>query len=125
MVFDSDVIIWTLRRHGPAIRAVDEAAERAVSIITCMEVFRGARDRQEVRDIKEFLRDMDFRVLPLTENIGHRALIYVETYALKGGLSPDDALVAATAVENSLPLCTANDKHLKAVEDLQLVVFRP
>ena len=68
-----------------------------------MELFAGARDKQEVRVIRQSLADSGFVVLPLTENIGHRALIYMEEYALESGLSPLDALVAATAVENNNP----------------------
>jgi predicted nucleic acid-binding protein len=33
--------------------------------------------------------------------------------------------VAATGIENSMPLCTGNNRHFKDVADLQLAVFRP
>jgi predicted nucleic acid-binding protein len=36
-----------------------------------------------------------------------------------------DALVAATAVENRITLCTANRKHCRLVKDLDLSTFRP
>jgi predicted nucleic acid-binding protein len=61
----------------------------------------------------------------LTENIGHRASIYVEQYGLRTDLSVADALIAATAVENGLPLATCNRKHFGGIAGLELRVFRP
>lgn len=56
----------------------------------------------------------------MTENIGHRASIYVEEYTLSSGMRSGDAIIAATAVENNLVLVSSNVKHFKAVKDLQL-----
>ena len=46
-----------------------------------------------------------------------------------GTISPPlrlaDALIGATAIERSLPLATANDKHYRAIEDLVIERFRP
>ena len=125
MVFDTDVLIWVLRGNAKAARAVDGAAERAISVVTYMELLQGAHDKREVRAIKSFLVDMRFRTLPLSENIGHRASIYVEEYGLSASLGMADALIAATAIEADEPLLTGNDKHYKVVKELALKRFRP
>ena len=92
---------------------------------TYMELIQGARNKKELKDISSFMSEMGILVLPLTENIGHRASIYLEEYALKNGMSLADALIAATAVEKTLTLCTGNDKHFRVIGDLELNVFRP
>jgi len=74
---------------------------------------------------KSFLADFGFRTLPLTENIGHRAAVYVEEYGLSDGLRAGDAIIAATATEANLVLCTGNAKHFRPIKDLKLGVFRP
>ena len=64
-------------------------------------------------------------MLPLTENIGHRAAIYMEEYGLKVAMCVADALLAATAVESQLVLCTGNRKHYGPIGELDFSVFRP
>jgi hypothetical protein len=64
-------------------------------------------------------------VVPLSENIGHRASIYVEEYGLGAGLGVADALISATAVEHRLTLGTGNRRHYRPIRDLDLKPFRP
>ena len=125
MLFDTDVLIWFLRGNVRAARAVDAADARAISVVTYMELLQGARDKREIKVIKSFLGDMGFGTLPLTENVGHRASIYMEEYGLSGGISMADALVAATAVEAHQTLVTANQRHYRPIKELDLLVFRP
>jgi len=63
-------------------------------------------------------------VLPLTENIGHRAAVYIEEYSLPGGLRAGDAIVAATAVENREVLISSNIKHYRTIRDLDFKPFK-
>ena len=125
MIFDTGVLIWVLRGHAKAARAVDRENVRAVSIVTYMELLQGARDKREVRAIKSFLADLAFRMLPLTENVGHRASIYLEEYGLRVSMSMADALIAAAAVEANDALLTANDKHYRPIRELATKRFRP
>jgi len=125
VIFDTDVLIWLEKGMSKAARRVNKEAERRVSILTCMELLQGARDRNHVRAVRDFLREMDFVVLPFTANIGTRALIYVEEYAITSGLKAADAIIAATAVENDMPLLTCDARHFKEIRELRLEVFRP
>lgn len=125
MIFDTDVLIWFLRGNARAARAVDAEENRSISLVTYLELLQGCRNKQEAHKIKAFLKDSGFSTLPLTENIGHRASIYIEEYALSCSIGVADALVAATAVEAHEALLSANTKHFKCVRELQLARFRP
>jgi hypothetical protein len=125
MLFDTDVLIWALRGHERAARVLDAADVRLVSIVSRMELVQGARNREELPLIRAYLDDLAFETLPLTENIGHRALVYLEEHSLKSGLTVGDALVAATAVEAGAPLCTGNHRHFRVIAGLQVALFRP
>lgn len=125
MLFDTDIFIWVQRGNLKAAALMESVDARYLSVQTYMELLQCANDKRQHRLIRQFITDFGFVVLPLTENIGHRALIYVEEYALAHGLRAGDAVIAATAVENNLPLATGNGKHFKAVKDLELKVFKP
>lgn len=125
VLFDTDVLIYAQRGSRRAALAIDNAARRLISVQSLMELVQGARDKDDLRLIKRFLAELGFTVLPLTENIGHRSLVYVEEYGLSAGLRAGDAIIAATAVENALPLMSANAKHFRPINELDLVVFRP
>eukprot|EP00831_Metopus_contortus_P001771 TRINITY_DN10644_c0_g2_i2.p2 TRINITY_DN10644_c0_g2~~TRINITY_DN10644_c0_g2_i2.p2 ORF type:complete len:127 (+),score=15.11 TRINITY_DN10644_c0_g2_i2:379-759(+) len=125
MLFDTDVIIWTLRGNELAAKRVDEEKRLEISTVSYMELVKGARDKRELLTIRRYLNDLGFRIIPISENISHRAIIYMEEHALKSGMDMADALIAATAVENALTLYTTNDKHYKVICDLQLSVYRP
>lgn len=125
MLFDTDVLIWALRGRLDAAQCIEAAEERRVSVVTYMDLLQGARDAAEQRMIQRFLADAGFATMPLSEAIGHRAVVYMEEYGLKGGMALGDALVAATAAEAHLPLCTANRKHYRLISDITLRVFRP
>jgi predicted nucleic acid-binding protein len=125
MIYDTDVLIWIFRGNSAAARAVDGNHERFLSVVSYMELLQGAVDRRETRLLKSFLADCRFSLLPLTENIGHRASIYMEEFASSSGLRVADALIAATAAENQMALCTGDHRHFRPIRELRLAVFKP
>ena len=125
MLFDTDVLIWVLRGQQSAAALIDDDKQRFISVVNYMELMQGARSKKEQTLIKQFLNALDFTVLPITEAISHRAMILIEEYALKSGIQLADALVFATACENSLTLCSANQKHFRDIASLDAKVFVP
>ena len=125
MLIDTDVLIWLFRGRESARRAVERVDRVELSAITYMELVQGMRDKGELRLFRRTVHDRTWTVLPLSENVSHRAILYVETYALSHGLQLADALIAATAVESGVAMMTANTKHYRPVPDVELVAYRP
>jgi len=125
MVFDTDVFIWIQRGSRRAAKAIDEAGRRCLSVYSYMEFLQGSCDTTQLRLNQAFLRDLGFETLALTENIGHRASIYVQQYVLSHNMRAGGAIVAATAGEHGLPLVTSNAKHYRQIPEIQLKVFKP
>ena len=124
MIFDTDVLIWCFQGNKRAAAVIDATKEREISVVNYMEILQGARDKKELHMIRSFLKDLGFKMLPLGENIGARACVYIEEYALKSGLKMADALLAATAVESQSTLCSGNARHYKVISELDLKTFR-
>jgi len=125
MLFDTDVLIFVQRGNIKAAKLIEKTRERKISILTYMELLQGAKDKKQHKYTIDFLKTFDFEILPLTENIGHRAAVYVEEYSLSHNIRSGDAIIAATAVENGLSLSSANVKHFKHIKELDLVIFKP
>ncbi len=125
MMFDTDILIWVQRGNQKAARLINRTEERFLSLYSQLELLQTAKNKDQNRHIKDFLATFSFTVLPLTENIGHRALVYIEEYSLGRGLRAGDAIIAATAVENNMTLVSGNSKHFKPINELKLKVFRP
>ena len=125
MIFDTDIFIWTQRGNAKAARLMEKAEEKYLSIQTYMELLQGAKNKTQHKQVKDFLTSFGFIVLPFTENIGHRASIYIEEYTLASNLRSGDAVIAATAVENNMMLASSNVQHFKVIIELKLKVFKP
>ena len=87
MIFDTDILIWVQRGNEKAARLIENDEERYLSIQSYMELLQGAKNKTHHGYVKSFISEFDFSVLPFTENIGHRALIYVEEFSLASNMS--------------------------------------
>lgn len=124
LLVDSDVLIWTLRGNARAIAKLEAAADWHISAVSYMELVQGCRRTAELKAIQKAFNSHAADVLPITQNICDLACDMVEKYVLSHSLCMADALIAATAVEHSLPLLTGNAKHFSAVPGLKVLVFR-
>ncbi len=124
MIFDTDILIWVQRGNEKAAKLIEKDEDRHLSIQSYMEMLQGAKNKIHHKYVKDFISEFEFSILPFTENIGHRALIYVEEYALSSNMRAGDAIIAATAVENNMMLVSSNVKHFKVVNELKLKAFR-
>ncbi len=125
MLFDTDVLIFVQRGNPKAAKKIEAAEKRCISVQTYMELLQDAINKRQHAEILDFLKSFNFKILPLSENIGHRASIYVEEYSLSHSVRAGDALIAATAIEYGMELMSANRKHFKPIGELQFKHFRP
>jgi len=124
VLFDTDILIWFQRRNPQAAQCIDAAQQRCISVFTYMELLQCPQSKEQQQLARDFLSEFNFTILPMTENIGHRASIYIEDYSLSTGMRVGDALVAATAIEHNLELLTGNRKHFKSIPGLKYKFFK-
>jgi predicted nucleic acid-binding protein len=122
-LYDSDVLIWYTRGHRPAGELLNADPEVALSLITLLEVYQGARNRVELQNLQREIPRLVWRVMPLTPEIGERAVEICTAFHLQVALSLADCLIAATALEHGVPLVTGNVKHYRLIRGLKLHAF--
>ena len=120
MIFDTDVFIWIQRGSKRAAAMLDRHADRFIAVQTYMELLQGAQNREHQVATRRFLKDFGIQILPLSAEIGNRAMSLVEQYALSHNMRAADALIAATALEAAQPLCTSNVKHFRSIPILEI-----
>jgi hypothetical protein len=125
MLVDTDVLIWYLRGNPKARRALERLDAFAISAVTHMEIVQGMRNKGELTIYRQTLRRWQTKILHVDERISAKAVFYVEQYYFSHALQVADALIGATAQLLGLPILTANDKHYKILQDIQIAKFRP
>lgn len=123
MLVDTDVLIWHLRGYPQATRRLDLLPSLTISVVSYLEVLQGMRNKAELLAVQKMLQRRQATMLPITEAITKRATELMEAMTLSHGLQMGDALIAATALENGLPLLTGNVKHFAAVPSLLIEGF--
>lgn len=122
MILDSDVIIWYLRGLSSA-RPYLEQKGFSCSVISYLEVLQGSKNKKEQQEIIKFFKIMQANIIQISPNISLKAQYYVEEFGLSHSMVLQDAIIAATAIENSLSLVTSNTKHYKQIPNLKLTNF--
>lgn len=125
MLVDTDVLIFNQRGNERAADWLDANPRFSISAVTWMELVQGARDKADLRTLRRALRFWDAEIEPINEEISARGMFWIEEFSLGNGLRMADALVAATAWYLGRPLLTANERHYRFIDEIELVVFRP
>lgn len=117
---DSDVLIDYLRGRKDAREFLLEVSTRTplfISAISIAEIYGGEEtlDLKKQEQIEKFLQN--FGVIEINRFVAHRAGELRRDFHLPFA----DALIAAGAQMNGLPLVTRNIKHFQNVKALELI----
>ena len=122
LLLDTNILIRYFRKHPGYKALLHESRQMGwiyVSVMTRFEIVRGMRDWE--RKLTFDLLDA-FETLPVDSESADQAGEIIRTWKAHGvTLGDTDALIAATAIQNGLPLVTTNSKHFPMPE---LTVFR-
>lgn len=124
LLIDTDILIDTARKDNVAINRLKIAEKHSIlhiCSITQMELIVGCRNRNELRVLNKFLSR--FVIINITDNISENAVDLLRKYRLSHGLLIPDALIAATALNLSLPFLSKNQKDYRFIEGLELLPY--
>jgi len=117
---DTNILIEFYRGRADVIETLSAigVSNLAISVITVGELYFGARDKRELKKLRENLSLL--QQIPLDEVISKLHLELLEKYSLSHRLSIPDALIAATALHYSIQLYTLNTKDFHYISGLDL-----
>jgi len=103
VLFDTNILIDYLRGIGQARAECDRRSDRAVSIVSWMEVMAGSNAANEA-DARVFL--LNFQTLPVDGAVAERAFLLRRANRIK----LPDAIIQATAEDSGRILVTRNTR---------------
>ena len=124
VLIDTDILIdvglgiEVARAH---LERLEQTTNLAVSAVTQMELIVGCRNKRELGVLFQFLTQ--FQLVGLSEAVSQTATTLLREYRLSHGLLIPDALIAATAIIQSAPLSSKNQRDYRFVEGLDLLPY--
>jgi len=117
---DTNIIIEALKNNQSVIESIEEIgiSNIAISSVTVMELYYGARNKSELKMIKRHLSSI--QIFHIDDEISITASDLIERYAKSHGLKIPDALIAATSIIQDVQLFTLNTKDFKFIENIKL-----
>ena len=120
ILLDTNVLIEILKDNQKTLDKIASLQPPLyISSITAMELIYGAKNKQEVQKLEQFIQL--FRMIHTSEAISKKALQLVSEYAKSHALDIPDSLIAATALDHQLSLFTYNIKDFRFIPYLILI----
>lgn len=125
ILFDTNILIEIYRNNFLIIDIVRGIGQEniAISDVTCAELLYGDRNKKELQTIIRDLKKLE--ILHIQADISIKSVELIGQYALSHKLSLPDALIAATAICENIPLYTLNTKDFIFIEGINLFAPEP
>lgn len=126
-LFDTNILSEVLKKR-PSQELLGRLAGipghlQFTSCVCVMELRYGSKRRPDHESFWKKIEDKllsRVKTLPVAEGTALIAGDIAANLSFEGrGISPEDLLIAATAVENGLTLVTANQRHFRGIEGLK------
>ncbi len=121
ILIDTNILIEVYRNNKNIIETVQNIGQHniAISTITYAELLYGSRNKKELHLIHKDISTLT--VLNIDEDVSIKFIELIAEYALSHKLAIPDALIAATAICNNLPLYTLNKKDFQFINSIELI----
>jgi predicted nucleic acid-binding protein len=117
LLVDTDVLIDFLRGHEQAKHFIANLPEDVfISAITVAELYVGVRNGKERTTLAELIDT--FEVIDLDAELAAEGGLLRRDYGLSHGVGLNDALIAATAINNRLQLVTLDARHYPTIKNV-------
>jgi predicted nucleic acid-binding protein len=117
---DTNILIDFYKNRSDIVGELHQIGHQniAISSVSQAELYFGALNKNELRQIKDHLSLLDR--IPITKPISDQFIELMEKYALSHKLTIPDGLIAATALVHGYELYTLNTRDFRYLPKLQL-----
>ena len=118
---DTNIVIEYIKKRDneELIAYIDSFDTVYINDVVIMELYQGARDKQELNYIKKKI--MRFEVLRINQEIISLAREILDRYTLSHNTKIMDALIASTVIMYNIDLYTLNKKDFRYLEQITLL----
>lgn len=124
IIVDTDIVIDVGRGVHDVVdclQRLKSTSSLAISIVTQMELVVGCTNKSELQTLDKFLQQ--FEVIRIDQLISDKAVELLSLYCLSHGLLIADGLIAATAIVQSSPFITKNQRDYRFIQNLSLMAY--
>ncbi|MBP9886283.1 MAG: type II toxin-antitoxin system VapC family toxin [Leptospiraceae bacterium] len=125
ILIDTDILIDVTRKKESAIVFLENLEKDyilSISYITRMELLVGCKNKLEQEKILKAMSDFAiFDINNKTTIIAEQLLI---SHHLSHGLLIPDSIIAATAIEANITLCSKNYKDFQFIKELSFIPYK-
>ena len=118
-LLNTNVLIEILKGNQSTVQMVESFFYTAISAITVMELYYGALNKNELKQLEKFIAL--FKVVHLDEQISMKSEYLIKTFAKSHNLDIPDSLIASTALVHGYKLFTYNIKDFRFIDELELI----
>jgi len=121
MIFDSDIMVDTLRKYPPALSWLNSITNEVYILpgFVVMELINGCKNKAE--QIKVEREVEKYEIIWPTPKVCNEALLTFSKHHFSHGIGILDSLIGQLAVDMKLPLYTFNQKHYAAIQNLKTI----
>jgi len=123
MVVDTSIFIEYLRtkdKTKTTLFKIPNQYQIYISAVTLYELLMGATSNEKYQDIR--ILTYDLPVLPFDDDVAVKASeIYHYLRKNNQMIEFRDIFIAATSIENAMPIVTLNKKHFDRIQQLKIV----
>lgn len=121
MIVDTNIFIDFLKGNKDAVHFIQKNQPVSTSVVIVSELYSGVKTKAEMNELSSFLSFVN--KIDVTEAIARKAGLLRRKYHKSHGIKIPDAIIAATAEQQGVPIATLDKKHFSVLTNNLIIPY--
>ncbi|MCP9291531.1 type II toxin-antitoxin system VapC family toxin [Gracilimonas sediminicola] len=121
MIVDTNIFIDFLKGNKDAVHFIQKNQPVSTSVVVVSELYSGVKTKAEMNELSSFLSFVN--KIDVTEGIARKAGFLRRKYHKSHGIKIPDAIIAATAEQQGVPIATLDKKHFSVLTNNLIIPY--